>query len=96
MNACLFGGPGRFNFLVAATVDATLPKAACSRESTNKQKSVVCDRTSLTADPKLKRSLRRRGLEITQTAFPVQVAALELTDIGLDSWLRIRGLLIRV
>jgi hypothetical protein len=57
---------------------------------------VVCDRTFLTADPKLKRPLRRRGLEVTQTAFPIQIAARELADIGLDSWLRIRGLLIRV
>jgi hypothetical protein len=57
---------------------------------------VVCDWTPLAADPELKRSLRRRGLEVAQTAFPIQIAARELTDIGLDSRLRIRGLLIRI
>jgi hypothetical protein len=57
---------------------------------------VGSDWAPLTADPKLKCSLRRGGLEVTQAAFPIQIAARELTDIGLDSRLRIRGLLIRV
>jgi hypothetical protein len=57
---------------------------------------MVCDWTPLTADPELKRSLRRRGLEVAQTAFPIQIAAREATDIGLHSRLRSRDLLIRV
>ena len=46
---------------------------------------MIWDRTPLATDPELKRAFCCGGLEVAQTAFPVQIAAREVTDIGLDA-----------
>jgi hypothetical protein len=46
---------------------------------------MIWDRTPLTTDPELKRAFCCGGLEVAQMAFPVHIAAREVTDIGLDA-----------
>lgn len=70
---------------MVTAVYGTLPKTASVRKSTYKQESMIWDRTPLATDPELKRAFCCCGLEVAQTALPVQIAAREVTDIGLHA-----------